>query len=303
MIDIGVIGVGAMGQNHARVYSEMRGIGDVYVFDLNEEAAKSVADKNDLLVAESMDDLLNSVEAVNCCVPTPYHYNTALKIIEKGVSLLIEKPICINSIEGLKLLNMIPEDLTVGVGHIERFNPIIAEISKIIKNPLYVELKRHNPASSRVSGSSVVEDLMIHDIDIISNCFFRNRDYSVSCAGNSEVCSALFNFLDVPVFLSASRKSSKKIRSILIEEEDFTVEGDFMSQEVYIYRKPGKYSVSDERYIQENIIEKVNVGKIEPLKTELSNFIDCVKTGKEFLVTPVQAVNNLKICEQITGAI
>jgi len=73
-----------------------------------------------------------------------------------------------------------------------------------------------------------------------------------------------------------------------------------MSQEVYVYRKPEHYHVEEQRYVQENIIEKVMVGKVEPLKTELNTFIDCVKTGQPFPVTPKQAMENVKICESIT---
>ena len=126
-------------------------------------------------------------------------------------------------------------------------------------------MKRHNPASARVTGSSVVEDLMIHDIDILLNVFFP-EPCSIHSVGNNDVCSVLMNCGAIPVALSASRKSSKKIRMIYIEEEEFTIEGDFMSQEVMIYRKPGQYQFEAERYVQENIIEKVMVNKLEPLK-------------------------------------
>ncbi len=88
---------------------------------------------------------------------------------------------------------------------------------------------------------------------------------------------------------------------IYIEEEEFTIEGDFMAQEIYIHRKPGQYAVEDERYVQENIIEKVLVNKQEPLKIELSTFLDCVARGREFPVSPpAQALLNMKICEDVT---
>jgi predicted dehydrogenase len=109
----------------------------------------------------------------------------------------------------------------------------------------------------------------------------------------------MMNYDDVPVMLSASRRSSKKIRSIYIEEPDFTVEGDLMSQEILVYRKPGQYHIDAERYVQENIIEKVTVNKQEPLKQELNTFITCVKNNTEFPVTPQQATHNLEICEYI----
>jgi len=297
-MDVGVIGVGVMGQNHARVYSELKSVDSVKVFDLNETAAQNVAAKNGIECATSMEELLRSVDAVSLCVPTPYHYSTAKEVLDAGVNMLIEKPVCLTSTEAEDLIKQIPDDLTVGVGHIERFNPIISEIQRIVKDPLYVEIKRHNPASARVTGSSVVEDLMIHDIDIVFNALF-DSDYSMQSFCTFDVCGAMFKFDTTPVYLSASRKSSKKIRMIHIEEEEFTVQGDFMTQEVYVYRKPKHYHVEEQRYVQDNIIEKVMVGKVEPLKTELSTFIDCVKKGIPFTVTPEQGLANVRVCEEI----
>ncbi|MDR9816983.1 MAG: hypothetical protein RJR34_09460 [Candidatus Methanoculleus thermohydrogenotrophicum] len=160
-------------------------------------------------------------------------------------------------------------------------------------------MKRHNPASSRVSGSSVVEDLMIHDVDIMKNVLLPDGAYRLAASGNEDLCSALFSFGETSVYLSASRKSSKKIRMIYIEEEEFTIEGDFMAQEIYIHRKPGQYAVENERYVQENIIEKVLVNKQEPLKLELSTFLGCVARGREFPVSPAQALLNMEICEDV----
>ncbi|MEI8331224.1 MAG: gfo/Idh/MocA family oxidoreductase, partial [Methanomicrobiales archaeon] len=87
------------------------------------------------------------------------------------------------------------------------------------------------------------------------------------------------------------------------EEEEFTIEGDFMSQEVTIYRKPGQYTFEAERYVQENIIEKVMVNKLEPLKRELSTFTECVEYGLPFPITPDQAIHNLRICEEIQAGL
>jgi len=298
-MDVGVIGTGMMGQNHVRVYSELKEVDSVTVFDLNTAQAEKIAAQNNADIAESFEDLFHRVEAVSLCVPTQFHYDTAVQVINAGVSLLIEKPICLTSTEGRALLEKIPEDLIGGVGHIERFNPIVSEISQMIADPLYIEFKRHNPTSSRITGSSVVEDLMIHDVDIMRNVLIPEGAYHLAGSGNQDVCSALFSFDGTPVYLSASRKSSKKIRMIYIEEEEFTVEGDFMAQEIYIHRKPGQYAVEDERYVQENIIEKVLVNKQEPLKLELSTFLDCAARGREFPVSPAQALLNMEICEDV----
>jgi predicted dehydrogenase len=298
-MDVGVIGVGSIGRNHARIYSEHKAVNSLFVYDTNRKAAEEMGRVHGAAACESLGDLLSRTDAVSICVPTQYHFQIARQVIAAGVHALIEKPICSTAAEGRALVAGIPGDLTVGVGHIERFNPVVPEIRKIIRKPLYMEMKRHNPTSSRVTGTSVVDDLMIHDIDIALHAFFHGRPSSLVSAGNDDICSALMRWGETPVYLSTSRKSSKKIRMCYIEEEEFTIEGDFMAQEIYVHRKPGQYALVDDRYVQENIIEKVMVNKLEPLKVELSTFLACASQGKPFPITPSQAVENLEICEEI----
>nr|WP_319375210.1 Gfo/Idh/MocA family oxidoreductase [uncultured Methanoregula sp.] len=300
-MDVGVIGTGLMGRNHVRVYTELKGVGSVGVYDLNTAAAAEMARQHGAVAFSSLDKLLDACDAVSVCVPTQFHAGVIQQVFDAGVSVLIEKPICATSAEAEALTRHIPAGITVGVGHIERFNPVVLEIKKIVKTPLYVEMKRHNPASARVTGSTVVEDLMIHDIDILIHLFDMPR--SIHSAGSVDVCSVLASCGTMPVALSASRKSSKKIRMIYIEEEEFTVEGDFMTQEITIYRKPGQYQFEAERYVQENIIEKVMVNKLEPLKRELSTFVECARDKKPFPITPEQAINNLRMCETILAGL
>jgi Predicted dehydrogenases and related proteins len=296
---LGVVGTGSMGKNHVRVYSELKAVEDTYVFDMDKGNANRMREYG-AKVCGSIGDLMNGVDAVSICVPTRYHLDVAKKAVEKGVHCLIEKPITLSVGEGEELLKVVKDkDLTVGVGHIERFNPIVDEIKKIITNPYYIEIRRHNPGSARITDSTIVEDLMIHDIDIVFNVLFEEDEYRIYSTGNDDLCKVVLDFGGSVVAMSASRLASKKIRSIYVEDKDFTIEGDFMAQEIYVYRMPEKYSVENERYTQENIIEKVLVNKVEPLKVELKEFVDCVIKGKEFPVTPEQALENLRICEAI----
>ena len=299
-MDMGVLGAGAMGRNHVRLYSTMKSVDSVRVFDINTVAARDIAEKNGAIVSDSASDLLRHVDAVSICVPTPYHFAVAKQALEAEVHVLIEKPICQTMEEARELIGVIPDGRVVGVGHIERFNPIVAEIKKIVREPLYVAGRRHNPTSSRITGSSVVEDLMIHDIDVMAH-LFDGADCQVASRGTPDVVSALLCFGTVPVSLSASRKSSKKIRAIYIEEEDLTIEGDYMSQEVTVYRRPETNESVNERYVQENVIEKVLVNRVEPLNQELQVFVDCVRTQRPFPVTPEQGARNLEICERIAA--
>jgi predicted dehydrogenase len=300
-MDVGIIGIGTMGKNHVRVYSELKSVDAVGVYDLNAGAAREIGQQHGAEVYGSIDDLLAHADAVSVCVPTPYHGAVVRQVFAAEKSVLIEKPICSTAQEAQELMKSAPAGITIGVGHIERFNPIVSEIKKIVGTPVYVEMKRHNPASARVTGSTVVEDLMIHDIDILLNLF--GMPSGIHSAGTPDVCSVLMKCGKIPVSLSASRKSSKKIRMIYIEEEEFTIEGDFMSQEITIYRKPGQYQFEAERYVQENIIEKVMVNKQEPLKRELATFIECAEKGVPFPITPEQAINNLMICETILAGL
>jgi predicted dehydrogenase len=229
--------------------------------------------QNDAIPCDTLTGLLDNVDAVSICVPTGHHLATSGEVFQAGVHALIEKPISKTVAEAEELLNMIPPDLVVGVGQIERFNPIVPEIKRICKKPLYVERNRHNPSSSRISTATVVEDLMIHDVDIICHVLFGDG-YTLTAAGTEDIASAHFRFGSTPAYLSASRKSSKKVRRIYIEEEELTIEGDFMTQEIFSYWKPEKYQVENERYVQENIIEKVMVSKVEPLE----NLTECSHT-------------------------
>ncbi len=302
-MDVGVIGTGVMGRNHVRVYSELKEVGTTYVYDLNIEAAEEVAAATGAEVCRSMEELLRKADCVSACVPTPYHFKTAGEVIAAGVHTLIEKPLCLTVRECEELIGQIPDGLTVGVGHIERFNPVVTEVARVVQNPLYVAFHRHNPASARVNGSTVVEDLMIHDIDVAFNVLFPEREYAIHASGTGDVAAALASFGRTPVYLSASRKASKKVRSVYIEEEDRTIEGDFMTQEVYVYKKPEAYGQVNGLYRQENIIEKLLVNRVEPLKIELAAFVRAARDGKPFPVTPEQGLANVRVCEAISRSL
>jgi len=297
-MNVGVIGVGTMGKRHVRIYSELKGVDRIYVYDIDRKKAESL--EEDVSVCYNLNTLLTHVDAVSICVPTKHHFAVAKEAIEYGVHCLIEKPVTSTPDEAEHLLRIIErEDLVAGVGHIERFNPIVHEIKKLVKKPLLIGITRHNPASARIKDTNIIEDLMIHDIDILFNVLARNEDYKVYSSGSSDFCVALFDFASFTAWLSASRKAKKKIRRIYIEEEELTIEGDFMNQEIYVHRQPSEYSFEDVRYVHESVIEKVLVNKKEPLREELKTFIECVCAGKDFPVTLQDGINNLKKCKEI----
>jgi predicted dehydrogenase len=121
-MNAGVIGTGSMGKNHLRVYSELKGVEEIYAFDPDKENVK-VAGAYDAIVCDSMEGLLDQIDAVSIAVPTRYHFNVARSAIEKGISCLIEKPMTSTVKEGEELIRLLDEssdDVIVGVGHSRR---------------------------------------------------------------------------------------------------------------------------------------------------------------------------------------
>jgi predicted dehydrogenase len=306
---VGVIGTGRMGRNHVRVYSDMRGVETVYLTDIDKESGKEVALGCGAEFVESVDELLSKVDAVSICTPTPTHYEMAKKAIEAKVHCLIEKPATANLEEGRSLIDLASkQEKVIGVGHIERFNPIIGEMKKILKNPRYIEIRRHNPGSARITDTDVVTDLMIHDVDIVFNGLLDGKKEVriIGAAGiknnKHDMATCLFGVEKCIIDISASRISSRKIRQIVAEDEEQTLIGDFMTQELFVYRNAsmGKSLIP---YRQENITEKVLVSKVEPLREELRAFLNSAKDNKEFPVTVKEAVRAMEICEKIKEAI
>jgi len=299
-INVGIIGVGTMGRNHLRIYSEMKDVDKIYIYDINKEVrAKNLLNEYPLVLSESFESMLKKVDAVSICTPTSTHLKIIKEASDKNINWLVEKPIVSSFKECQEILRANNNNLVTGVGHIERFNPIVKEIKNLIKNPRYIEIRRFNPTSTRITDSDVVTDLMIHDIDLIWNSFVSESNYDLNSFYNEDLCTVILQFDKCIASLSASRVACKKVRTVHIDDEDFSIEGDFMNQEIYIYRRPQKYDINNSRYIQENVIEKVIVNKVEPLKEELKTFVKCVKGGTQFPVTVDQGVSNLRIVEEI----
>jgi|Deesub1362A_J573_1020465.scaffolds.fasta_scaffold00052_100 predicted dehydrogenase len=296
----GVIGVGVMGKNHVRVYTEIKGVDEVWVYDPDEEAMKEVMEQYDAQCTASLPQLLNNVDFVSVCAPTKFHTEIAKEAIEKGVHCLVEKPLASTYVEALELCELASNsDVITGVGHIERFNPVVQEIKRLIHSPKLISIKRHNPTSSRITDVDVVVDLMIHDIDIVWNSLLKEKEYTLYSIYAEDVACVLSTFNHCIVSMSASRVACKKIRFIYVEDEGYTLEGDLMSHELYIYRYPKRYEQINAVYRQENLIEKVLIGRVEPLKEELRSFVNAINGKGEFPVSFEDGAQNIKIAEEI----
>ncbi len=305
----GVIGVGTMGRHHARVYSELPGVSLVGVQDVDRAQAESVAAEYETS-ARSMDELLAVADVVSIAVPTAYHYKTVRRSLEAGTHVLVEKPFVEEIERGRELARLAEKrDLTLQVGHIERFNPatrVLAEIAPEL-DVVGVDIKRLGPPVDRDGEDSVVMDLMIHDIDILLSLVDAEIQSISATARDEQHANVQFQFDDQSVAsLTASRRTQQKIRELSVTAASCRVNVDFIDQSVEIHRRSLPEYVEtdgDIRYRHESVVERPIVENGEPLKGELEAFVEAVRTGEEPVVTADDALQALSVVEEIEASV
>ena len=166
----GVVGIGRMGEYHVGVLSEMQGVDIAGVVDVDSQRRKAIHDTFGASTYADCMDLIGKVDVAVVAVPTNMHYPVAKQLLNNGIHVLLEKP-CANDLNHARELFQLAQDknLTLHIGHIERFNGAVQELHKIVETPIFVECKRMGPFTERIKDDGVVLDIMIHDIDIILN--------------------------------------------------------------------------------------------------------------------------------------
>ena len=306
---VGVVGVGSMGANHARVYSELPGVELVGVADVDADQALEVAREYDCEAMEQA-DLFAAVDAVSVVVPTKFHYAVAKEALEAGVSVLVEKPFVATDEEGRELIELADEKgLTLAVGHIERFNPAVTALSELVEDleVLAVDARRLGPPLDRDVGDSVVLDLMIHDVDVLL-ALADSEVVSVSAVeredGQYAVAQVEFEN-GLVATLTASRVTQRKVRSLEVTARDCLVEMDYIDQSMEIHRhaRPQNTSLGSKmRFRHESVTERPLIESEEPLRRELRSFVESVVTGSAPVVTGEDGLRALELCRRISEA-
>ncbi len=312
-IRIGVIGTGNMGKNHVRVLAELKDEYDLQgVYDENHVRAEEIASLFGTNSFQSMEDLLNETDAVVIAVPSSLHKEIGKKVAESGVSALIEKPLA-TSCEDAEILKDVFENkgLKLSVGHIERFNPVVLELKKILesKQITFIEARRFSSFdnSGRITDTGVVEDLMIHDIDLILHLLNQPDMPEISSAGEIirsdrlDFASAMLKFSSQKhAIVSASRISQMKERSLYIQTEDSNVYADLLAKTIDIQKSASVVEdVDGNRYRVEGVTQKIFVPIVEPLKKEHIEFGKYLRNEAGCPVSPIEAIKAISICEQI----
>lgn len=310
---VGVIGVGNMGQHHARVLSRLKDVELVGISDINVELGLDTASKYRIRFFERYHDLLELVDAVCVAVPTRLHHTVGMECFQAGIHVLIEKPIAASIAEAESLVNAAAEtNCILQVGHIERFNPAFQELHKVLRTEevLALEARRMSPYSNRANDVSVVLDLMIHDIDLmleladspvikLSASGSRSSDNS----GYLDYVTSTLGFANgIVATVTSSKVTHRKIRTIAAHCRDSLTEADFLNNEILINRHTTANTKADYGqvlYRQDGLIEKVYTSNTEPLHAELEHFVNCVRGGEQPSVGGEQALKALRLASLI----
>ena len=308
-VAVGVVGVGAMGSHHARVYNELPGADLVGVADVDGSAARAVAGEYDTRVLDR-ERLLDRADAVSVAVPTELHAEVATAAIARETAALVEKPFVKDPDRGRAVeARARDQGVTLQVGHVERFNPAVEALQDILPevDPFAVAARRQGPPVDRSSSDSAAMDLMIHDIDILLTVSDQpvQSVSAVSARGGQHVSAHLQFESGLIGTLTASRVTQEKIRDLAITAEDCQVEVDYLDRSVEIHRHSMPEFLVDDgdmRYRHESIIERPTIQNGEPLKAELGSFIDAVRTGAEPVVTAEDGIRAVETALRVEAA-
>ena len=305
----GVIGVGRMGTYHVGILSELDKVELSAVVDIDSKSRKVIEKNYETLGFDNYRDIYDKIDVAVVAVPTGMHYPIAKDLLNAGIHVLLEKP-CANKLDHARELFQIAEDknLTLHIGHVERFNGAVQELHKIVEAPIFVECKRMGPFSNRIKDDGVVLDIMIHDIDIILN-LIQSKVVEVHVLGSSvfsdkdDLVNAQLKFENGCIAnIVASRASQNQVRTLSITQKDSFVVLDYTDQEIYVHRKSSsehKLSKDSLRYKQESLVERIFVHKDNPLKLELQHFLDCATNGSPRKVAIDNELYSLEIALDI----
>ena len=275
MIRVGVIGVGAMGKHHARIYSQMDDVELVGVADTDAKTAMEIALKYETEPFNEPEKLLkNDLDAVSIAVPTSRHKDVALKVASYGVHMLIEKPIA----ESLESADAIieaarRENIKLLIGHVERFNSVVLKLKEVISSGelgeiLSISCRRVGPYPPRIKDVGIIIDLAVHDIDVITYLYGKRATSVYTIAGNSfhikeDHASILLNYgKEKSGIVETNWLTPHKVRKLTVTGTKGVAYADYLEQSLEIWKEEGR--------------EEVSIEKREPLKNELEHFLDAV---------------------------
>jgi predicted dehydrogenase len=323
-----VVGVGALGQHHARILSQLEQVELVAVAETRAEIGRSVAEKCGTRWVADYQDLLDQVDAVSVVVPTAAHLAVASDFLTRRIPVLLEKPLALNVEQGRILVKLSQNfDTLLQVGHIERFNAATQAAWPYCQEPKYIRSERFSPFPFRSLDIGVVLDLMIHDLDLVlqlvQSPLSDVEAFGISLMGGAEdTVQARLTFANGCIAdLSASRINPTPRRALQVWSANGCVNIDFSKPEVVSYAPSDllRYGMSpieraqqpgaDISQLKQDVfgaflkVERPEIPKQDALTAELSSFVECVCEGKPPVVDGAQALQALTVADRILSCV
>ena len=328
-VRIAVLGVGSLGKEHARIYSELAAAGQVEfagVYDVVAEVARKWAQKFQVRAFGSLEQAAAASDALSIVTPTTTHFDIAKVLLEQGKHVLVEKPMTENAAQAVEIVRIAQQkNCVLQAGHVERFNPVFKYLQTVVTDPRFIETHRLSPYPARSTDIGVVLDLMIHDLDVVL-AFVKSPVTSFDAVGipvlsrSEDIANARLRFANGCVAnLTVSRVSPERMRKIRVFSGGAMpsyVSLDYRAQEGFIYRiaRDGEEESSllkkllasrDSTIVSQFggkriVREPVPIAKEEPLKLELQHFVNCVRQKQTPLVSGESARRALDLAFEIT---
>jgi predicted dehydrogenase len=300
-IRVGVVGVGALGQHHARVYSTLPDTKLVGVVDTHPDRAEGIAGPLGTQPFADYRQLFGKVDAVSIATPTTLHAEIGEQFLNQGVGVLVEKPISHTLADADRLIRAAEANRCVlQVGHLERFNPAIQAVREIVNRPRFFEAHRMGVFSPRSLDIDVILDLMIHDLDIIS-LLVPAPPVHIEAVGIAiltqriDIANARIQFADGCVAnVTASRVSMEKIRKLRFFQAREYISVDYSRQDVAVFRLDRPPAGASQI-----VSQKLTPPRHEPLDAELRSFLDAVRGRSPVACTGVEGRKTLELALQV----
>jgi predicted dehydrogenase len=297
---VGVVGVGHIGKNHARLYADLSSAEFTAIYDTDRAVAEEYSAEFGVKAVASLAEFAELVDAASVATPTNTHFEIGRELLTRGKHLLVEKPIADDTAHASELAELAASrGLILQVGHVERFNPVLSALEKRLTNPRFIEAHRLSPYPNRSTDIGVVLDLMIHDLEIILH-LVRSPVQTIDAVGvpvlsrGEDIANARLRFENGCVAnITSSRISPEQMRKIRVFQENVYLSLDYQNQSGEMYRRTAEGLKREE----------VEIEREEPLKRELAAFIECATTGRAPKVSGFQAAAALELAVEITKRI
>ena len=315
-INIGVIGVGHLGQHHVKHYKNIEDANLIGIFDIDKDRAEKIGNKYDVPIFQKIEYLLDQVDAVSIVTPTPNHIEAARQFIDKKKHVFIEKPITVTLEEADELLKLSKEKgVLIQVGHIERLNPALIALKPYSIEPKFIEIQRLAPYTTRGTDVPVVLDKMIHDIDILLS-LVKSPVKSIKATGLSiltgslDIAHARIRFENGTVAsIMSSRVAKDEVRKVKIFQKNLYTTMDLLLGLTEVYKIIDNKDNNSEAVMtvplnnsnEEKFIayEKPKISNKDPLKMELQNFISSIQGKETPIVSGKDGRDALKVAIEI----